>query len=92
MQVQLLIADDHDLVREGLRMTFAGSGIEIVAEASIGEDAFAKLPHQAVDVALVDLRMPGGDGYRFLELVRAAGLSIPVVMQSIEDGVETIRR
>lgn len=92
MQVQLLIADDHDLIREGLRLTFAGSGIEVVAEAVNGEEAFEKLQRHAVDVALVDVRMPGGDGYRFLELIRSAGLSLPVVMHTIQNGAETIRR
>ncbi|HTN02646.1 MAG TPA: response regulator transcription factor [Planctomycetaceae bacterium] len=92
MRVQLLIADDHKLVREGLRMTFAGSGIEIVAEAASGEEAFEKLQQHAADVALVDVRMPESDGYRFLELIRAAGLSLPVVMHTIQSGAETIRR
>lgn len=73
-------------------MIFAESGIEIVAEAPNGEEAFDKLRQQAIDVALVDLRMPGSDGYRFLELVRDAGVSVPVVMHSIEDGAATIRR
>jgi DNA-binding NarL/FixJ family response regulator len=92
MQLRLLIADDHDLIREGLRMTFAGSGIVIVAEATNGEEAFDKLQQHAVDVALVDVRMPESDGYRVLEMIRQAGHSIPVVMHTIQDGAETVRR
>ena len=59
---------------------------------SSGEEAFEKLQQHAADVALVDVRMPESDGYRFLELIRAAGLSLPVVMHTIQSGAETIRR
>ncbi len=93
MTIRLLIVDDHDLVREGLRLTFEGTDVEVVAEASDGWDAFEKLQHRPVDVALVDIRMPRADGFRFLHLLRDAGLSLPVVlMHSVDDGMKSIRR
>ncbi len=93
MTIRLLIVDDHDLVRQGLRLTFEGTDVDVVAEATDGQDAFEKLKQQSVDVALVDIRMPRADGFRFLELLRDAGLSLPVVlMHSVDDGMKSIRR
>ncbi len=92
--IRLLIVDDHELVREGLKLSFAASEVQVVAEAANGEAAFrVLLLRQPIDVALVDVRMPGSDGFRFLELVRQAGMKLPVVlMHSVNDGMENIRR
>lgn len=93
LHIRLLIVDDHELVREGLRMAFADSDIQIVAEAADGQTAFEELSRQPIDVALVDVRMPGADGFRFLELVHQAGLKLPVVvMHTMNDGTENARR
>lgn len=93
MPIRLLIVHDHVLVREGLRLMFAGSDIQVVAEAANGNAAFDALKQHVVDVALVDVRMPGSDGFRFLELVRQAGLTLPVVlMHTVNDGSENVRR
>lgn len=93
MTIRLLIVDDHALVRHGLRLTFEGTDVDVVAEAIDGLDAFEKLKQQPVDVAMVDIRMPRADGFRFLELLRDAGLSLPVVLlHSIDDGMKSIRR
>lgn len=93
MPIRLMIVDDHDLVREGLRMTFEGTDVEVVAEAVDGAEAFEKLKQQPVDVALVDIRMPRADGFQFLELLRKEGLKLPVVlMHSVQDGMNAVRR
>jgi len=84
--IHLLIADDHELVRDGLRLTFDGTEISIVAEATNGLEAFEQLGLHCIDVALVDISMPGGDGFLFLKLVREASLTMPVVMHSMNDG------
>lgn len=90
MNIRLLIADDHPVVREGLRVSFEGSEIEIVAETANGQDAFEALRQRAVDVVLMDINMPVADGFRFLELTRAAGVNVPVLMHSVNH--EQIRR
>jgi two-component system, NarL family, response regulator LiaR len=61
--IRVLIADDHAVVRQGLR-TFLElqDGIEVVAEAADGEEALAAADETAPDVALVDLVMPRLDG------------------------------
>src|SRR5581483_1849275 len=72
--IRLLIADDHELVRDGLRMTFEGTDVEIVLEAIDGQEAFDGLSGREIDVALVDISMPRADGFRFLQLARDAGV------------------
>jgi DNA-binding NarL/FixJ family response regulator len=62
-QLSLLIADDHPVVREGLRgMLAAEAGIRVVAEAASGDEAVVMAIRYQPDVVLMDLRMPGGDG------------------------------
>ena len=58
--IRVLVVDDHAVVREGLRALFEGvDGIEVVAEASHGEEALQVAPTARPDVAMVDLKMPG---------------------------------
>jgi DNA-binding NarL/FixJ family response regulator len=92
MTIYLLIADDHPFVRESLRLTFEETDIQPVAEAGNGQEAFEELQQHAdaVDVALIDIHMPVSDGFQFLRLVRAAGLSTPVVMYSTSTDAEFV--
>ena len=61
--IRVVIADDQDLVRTGLRMILdAQPGIEVVGEASNGRDAVAIARQQRPDVCLFDIRMPELDG------------------------------
>ena len=61
--IRILIADDHEIVREGLRNLFSGEpGLKIVAEARDGEEALRAAARCRPDVALMDLVMPSVDG------------------------------
>jgi two-component system, NarL family, response regulator LiaR len=61
--ITLLIVDDHELVRHGVRTFLARhADIEVLGEAASGEEALAQAVDLAPDVALVDLVMPGMDG------------------------------
>lgn len=90
--IRLLIADDYQVVRDGLRMTLEGTEVHIVAEAADGQQAFRELQKHGADVALVDISMPQADGFRFLELVQEAGAIVSVLMHSVHDGGEYLRR
>ena len=59
---RVLVVDDQDLVRQGLRLILELAGIEVVAEAHDGAEAVAAVEEHAPDVVLMDLRMPGMDG------------------------------
>lgn len=92
MTIRLLIADDHEVVRDGLRMTLDGADVQIVAEAADGREAFDELQRHRPDVALIDISMPRADGFHFLELVQQAGVIAAVLMHSVHDGGEYIRK
>jgi DNA-binding NarL/FixJ family response regulator len=80
-----VLADDHAVVRQGLR-TFLDlqEDIEVVAEASDGEEAVAAAERMDPDVVLLDLVMPGLDGLGALERLRA-GRARVVVLTSFGD-------
>ena len=61
--VRILIADDHAVVRAGLRALLERQGnFRVVAEASTGEEAIDMAKELHPDVAVLDIRMPGMDG------------------------------
>ena len=62
MTITVLIADDHPIVRDGLRGIFTGRGFEVVGEAANGAEAVTLAEKLRPDVVLMDLRMPGTDG------------------------------
>ena len=91
MTIRLLIADDHELVREGLRATFAPTRIDVVGEATTGAEAIQLVTAMDADVLLLDVSMPDGDGFEVLRHVRAV-TSLAVVMYSMHDRDHYIRR
>ena len=61
--IKVLLVDDHNVVREGLRRILeADSGIQVIGEARSGEEAIAKAVALSPDVIIMDLKMPGMDG------------------------------
>ena len=58
---KLLVADDHQVVRLGLKNVLEGSGIEVVAEATSGDEVFKKVEESQPDVVLLDVRPEAED-------------------------------
>ena len=68
MSIRLLIADDHEVVRAGLKSLLADvRDIQIVAEAADGDEAVRMAHRHRPHVVLLDVRMTGGDGLAALE-------------------------
>lgn len=79
--IRVVLADDHLLVREGLRRLLgARPGIEVVAEAGDGPALLEILAHTVVDVAVVDLSMPGISGIELIERITARFPDVPVLV------------
>ena len=81
MPLQILLADDHQMVREGLKMLLERAGFKVVGEASDGQEAVRRVRDLGPDVAVLDLAMPllnGLDAAR--EIVRVAPRTRPIVL------------
>jgi DNA-binding NarL/FixJ family response regulator len=92
MSIKILIADDHEVVRSGLKTLLADTDVEVMAEVSTGEDAVKyTLAHQP-DVVLLDIRMPEGDGLTALGRIKLDKPDMPVLMLSTFDNPTYIAR
>jgi len=78
--IRVLIADDHGVVREGLRSLLEGEGFEVVGEAATGQQAITLTGQLQPDVVLLDIRMPDVDGLQALARIKAAHPHISVIM------------
>lgn len=91
--LNLLVVEDHALVREGLLATLKNLGAETrtfgVPDAN---DAIGVLESQDIDMMILDLMLPGTKGQTFLPLVRRRFPTVPVVILSALDDADTVSR
>jgi len=92
MPIKLLIADDHEVVRIGLKSLFAGTDIKIAAEASTGEAAVKLALKQKFDLVLLDIRMQEGDGLNALARIKLDRPELPVLMFTTYDNPTYVAR
>lgn len=86
MAVRILIVDDHQLAREGLKAVLSDDDFEVVGEAASGEEAVALVAELEPDVVLMDVRLgPGIDGLEATRRIAALGLPSRVIMLSLHD-------
>ena len=82
--IRVLVADDHTIVREGLKQILAKSGDLMVAgEAANGNDVLRMVREAAWDVLVTDMSMPGRNGLELIKLVKAAQPKLPVLVLSM---------
>ena len=83
---RLLIADDHDLVREGLRAVLAGEeDLEVVGEATNGQEAVQMCRALKPDLVLMDVRMPKSDGLQATRAIKEEMPGVSVVMVTMHE-------
>jgi NarL family two-component system response regulator YdfI len=91
--IRILIADDHLIIREGLRLILeTEDGFELVGEACDGAEALRLAAEVQPDVILMDLRMPGMDGLTAIERLRVEQPHIAVVILTTFNEDELMRR
>lgn len=82
--VRILIADDHPVVREGLKKMFEKvSDISIAGEASNGQEVLNKIEQNDYDLVLLDISMPGRDGLDILRELRRKRPHLPILILSM---------
>lgn len=93
MMIKVLLADDHKIVREGLRRIIEESGeMEVVAEAADGNEAIAQTLETRPDVAVVDISMPGMDGLEVVAQLKTQAPGMPVLILTMHDEEQYVVR
>lgn len=89
MSINVMIADDHILMREGIKqlLEFDGS-IKVIAEAADGVECLEKLQTVKPDVLLLDINMPNKNGIEVLQEIKKKKMSIKVLILTVHNEVE----
>lgn len=91
--IRLLIADDHAAVRQGLKLLFELlDDVAVAAEAVDGDEALLAVHRGGIDLALIDLSMPGLSGVELIERIRAADAHLPIVVLSMHSEPQVMQR
>lgn len=91
--IRVLLADDHSVVRDGLRRLVDGAGdMKVVAEAADGREAIRKTRESSPDVAVVDISMPGLDGLEVIRQLRLENPKLPVLVLTMHEEEQYVVR
>ncbi|MGD8290093.1 MAG: response regulator transcription factor [Desulfobacterales bacterium] len=91
--IKVLLADDHSIVRAGLRRIVEESGeMNVVAEAADGQEAIRLVKKTAPDIAVIDISMPGLDGLEVISQLQALHPKLPILVLTMhEEGQYVVR-
>jgi len=92
MSIRILVVDDHPMIRAGIKAMLAKEDIKVVAEASSGPDAVKIAQKKKLDLVLMDVRMPEGDGLNALGRIRIDNSDLPILMYSGYDNPMCVAR
>jgi len=91
MSTTVLLVDDHELIRQGLRRAFErAADFEVVGEAGSIAEAFRKLDALTPDVVVVDMRLPDGSGLEIVKVARKARADLGIVVLTMYAGDEQL--
>ncbi len=83
---RVFVVDDHPIIRQGLALLIDQEpDLEVCGEAEEAETALAAISAARPDVLLLDISLPGPDGIELLKAIRAADLTLPVLVLSMHD-------
>ena len=93
MSIRVIIVDDQELIRAGFRVLLdSADDIEVVGEATTGEEALELVTRTAPEVALMDIRMPGMDGLEATERLTQQGIPVKILILTTFDLDEYVHR
>ncbi len=91
--IRVVLADDHDLVRTGIKALLATiPGVEVLAEARDGRELLSLLEDVKPDIVMTDISMPGMDGITAIGEIHARHPGLKVLVLSMYDTVDFVRR
>lgn len=88
MSTSVLIVDDHPSFRASARRMLEADGYTVVGEAADGEAALAAVAELGPDLVLLDVQLPGIDGFEVAARLGAGGGAPAIVLTSSRDGAE----
>lgn len=90
--ITILVADDHPLLRRGLRMTLSAEpDIQIVGEAENGQQALDQILSLKPDVAILDIDMPGRGGFEIVRELNRLRSPVAVVILTLHTGIDLLQ-
>jgi DNA-binding NarL/FixJ family response regulator len=91
--IQVVLADDHDLVRSGIKALLSTvEGVRVIAEARNGNELLQLLESVKPDVVMTDISMPGMDGITAIAEIHARFPDVKVIVLSMYDTVDFVKR
>jgi DNA-binding NarL/FixJ family response regulator len=91
-KIRLLIVDDHEVIRLGLKVMLSDTEVKVVADVASGQEAVKFVSENQVDVVLLDVRMPDGDGLNTLGRIKLDKADLAVLMFSFSDNPTYVAR
>ncbi len=88
--MRIVLIEDHDLTRAGMKLTLRKEGFEVVAEAANGKQGLAAVERYHPDIALVDIGLPDIDGIEVTKQIKAQQPDVKVVILTLQDMDETV--
>ncbi len=89
--IRILLADDHKMLRDGLRALLEEEAdMEVIAEAGTVDETIQKAEKSKPDVIVMDLGMPGGSGLDAIREIRQRALPVRIVVLSMHSGREMV--
>lgn len=89
MSIKVMIADDHSLIREGIKQLLEFDGnIEVVSEASNGIECLDKLKNYIPDILLLDINMPEKNGLEVLDEIKKKDYDLKVLILTVHNELE----
>jgi DNA-binding NarL/FixJ family response regulator len=93
LPIQVVLADDHDLVRSGIKALLSTvEGVQVIAEARNGNELLQLLESVKPDVVMTDISMPGMDGITAIAEIHARYPEVRVLVLSMYDTVDFVKR
>jgi DNA-binding NarL/FixJ family response regulator len=91
-RIRVLVCDDQEVIRCGVKAMLAGTEIKVVAEANTGQGAVKQALETDLDIVLLDVRMPDGDGLTVLGRIKLDKPNLPVLLFSAFDNPASVAR